>query len=275
MPPTFREQQSKFGPYYFGYEGGGDAPGPGSAPNAGTLGTLSNSTPTTMGGFAAQGMGKGPGSGIVGKGTTMAANMALNVALNALGIPTAAITAPITGLLSLSQLAHRAGLVGQDTSGLASPQGLASMNQGVDISNASFAALAQGLGLTNAQLDAISANAPFGQPAPAPDPSFADISNSPDAGIGGGGGGPAGSGAPGGSAGSPSGGGDSGNPGDFLKGGLVKDRSRLPGGKEPITAHEEEFVVNPKASKLHRVLLGAINGGASKLELVALMKAGR
>ena len=48
-------------------------------------------------------------------------------------------------------------------------------------------------------------------------------------------------------------------PGFFGRGGLVRDRSRRPGGEEPIMAHEGEMVMNPAASRAHRNELTRMN----------------
>jgi hypothetical protein len=48
----------------------------------------------------------------------------------------------------------------------------------------------------------------------------------------------------------------------YRRGGVVRDRSRRPGGAEPITAHQGEYVVRAPAETKHRRLLERINRGA-------------
>ena len=62
--------------------------------------------------------------------------------------------------------------------------------------------------------------------------------------------------------------------GDFAHGGTVKDRTRLPGGKEPIIAHQREEVIRPDMARRYRPLLKAINRGESPVGLVRLLMSG-
>ena len=65
-------------------------------------------------------------------------------------------------------------------------------------------------------------------------------------------------------------------PGFFGRGGLVRDRSRRPGGEEPIMAHEGEMVMNPAASRAHRNELTRMNeagrGGSPRNEMAKVKR---
>ena len=62
--------------------------------------------------------------------------------------------------------------------------------------------------------------------------------------------------------------------GDFAHGGTVKDRMRLPAGRERITAHEGEEVVRPVMARRYRPLLKAINRGESPIGLIRILASG-
>lgn len=273
----FAQGQKSYGPYFFGV-GGGDA-APSSTSGFASAPSITSSTPTTTGGFVSQGLGL---SGFGGKAGTVASNIGLNLGLNALGIPAMATTVPVSGLLALSQLAHRAGLQGQDTSGMMGlDQGTIDAALGIaEGSGPNTAANLQGTGLTPGQMATISLHAMGVDPGlisgqnANPDPT-----SNPDAGLVAAGAGPAGvgpgpAGAPGGSAGAPSGGGDSGNPGDFHKGGKVKPGAPK-GPERRATLLEGEYVIERKAYTLHKDLVEAINRGDSRSQLAAIAKAGR
>lgn len=273
MPTTFREQQARFGPYYFGPqdEGGGSGPGASSVTHSAATPSITNSSPTSFSGLVASavpGANNSLGKAAIGFGTKALGTL--------MGVPTAPVTMPITGLLALSQLAHRYGLVGQDTSGLASDSSLASMNQGGPINNATFAALAQGLGLSNAQLAAISAKAPFGrgdqEPAP-PAPSPIGLQGLTDEGA------TAAAAAAADAAGAVAAGADAAGVAAGIedKGGYIgrKPRPTVDGKHVMVKALKTEYVVNPKATKLHRGLLDAINSGATRTDLARMMKASK
>ena len=272
---TFKETQARFGPYFFGVgEAGGGAPAPSSPSGFANAPSITNSTPTTIGGFLSQGLGFGPNSGFAGKATTTGANLGLNIGLNALGIPGLAMTGPINAMLSLSQLAHRMGLQGQDTSGMMGlTQGNIDAALGVAQGSGPHVSqnITQGTGLTAGQLASL-ANAARGIDAGLitgqnanPDPNA-----NPDAGLVAAGAGPSGPTSDGGNTGI--GLGDAGigiGLGDaYHKGGPVNKSGSA-------RLLKKEYVVNPKAAQLHRTLLEAINKGASRAELAAMMKAGR
>lgn len=217
---------------------------------------ITNDSPMTLGGMLAQGLttqGQTPNP-YAGP----AINTGLGLAGILAGIPSFAISAPVAALGILSQLGHRFGLQGQDTSGVISePSGPVSFEAQGALDAGALGALAQGLGLNAAQLDAINQEAPFGrggdEPAP-PDPTFADIANSPDANIGGMG-----------QAGPADPGEDSGI-GVFRRGGTVKRTgpARVHQGEEVIRASEARRVrpalkqINrPGVSGLERLLMGA------------------
>ena len=283
---TIAQRQQTFGPYYFGNPAsmsfqereatkrqgpsrvgtGGGEPSPASLgnPNAPSLApgakvntsfanmaqnamfgnALSQPNPGLLSGnLSLQGLGNTALGGLLGAGVKMAGLGPASLISSALG--------------KLSQFAVNRGLMGQDTSGLAPEANLAAMNQGGPISNAAFATLTQGLGLTPAQLDALSQNAPFGR-APSPDPE----------GLG-----PVGLSDVGGLGGLT---GETGDPSGITqhKGG-VTPKGPPRGPETRSTLLQGEYVVNPKATRLRRGLLEAINRGASKSELAKILKAGK
>lgn len=277
---TLRQAQAKYGPYYFGANsaprtesGGGQASTP--APSAANALGITASSPTTMGGM----IGTAFSGSNVSPTATLGLNTGLNLAGMFAGVPAAAITTPAAVLGQLSQAARRANLPAIDTGNLglstSAINAALGLTGGPNVSNN----IAQGLGLTGAQLANITL-ALTGLDAASTTPSHTD-SVTADAvaegmsavGISGGGtGGDSGSASgPGGSAGAPSGGGDSGNAGDFHTGGLVGPGSPK-GPERKAMLLEKEFVVNRKAAVLHRDLLKAINSGASRADLAAMLK---
>lgn len=234
-------------------EGGSGAPGTPSPGAFGSAPSISNDSPISFAGMLNSAI-TGPNATPSPLGTT-AINLGLNAASFLTGIPTSVITLPTLALGLISQLAQRAGLVGQDTSGLVSEGQLSGMNQGGPISNDTFSTLTQGLGLTNAQLNAITENAPFDTAPPAPDPTFSEpngeVSSDPsDPGEGTGEGEGEGTGEGTGSDSSED------------QGGYIGRKPRKlidMKGHVKIKALKTEFITNPKATKMFRPMLEMMN----------------
>lgn len=270
-----------------GGEGGGGSPsGFGSAPS------ITAASPTSLAGMLTSAI---TGNTAPTTAQTVPAHLGL-LALSMLGVPMSPITAPVLALGHLSQLAHRFGLTGQDTSGM---MGLSqgAIDAALGIAQGSgpnvAAAIAQGLGLTAGQLASLTLNATFGRGIDANDPSGPTgptgptgpsggmggndptglgLGDAPGAGVGPASGDAGSGGAPGGSAGAPSGGGDSGNAGDFHTGGPVR-KGPPKGPNLRATLLEGEYVIRKASAKAYAPLLRAINAGEPPHVVSAVAKA--
>lgn len=287
---AFLQQQQRFGPYTFAPDGGagGSGPGLGQPTQGGPTPTgpvdigLANMAQNAIQGTSLSQPNPGLFSGnLTGKGAlSTAANVLGTLGATVMGIPAGPLGLLTSGLNAVTNAALKAGLVGQDTSGM--------VDQATAVANgftspSAMAAIAQGLGLNAAQLNAINQNATFGR-GKGDDPD--DPEGTPAGPVGPSATGPS---APGpaavgesggvgttGATDGPPGGDTSGTPED--KGGYIgrKPRPKVDAkGHVRITALPTEFVVNPKATKLRRTLLEAINKGASNTELAGILKRGR
>lgn len=299
--------------YTSGNNGGGTPAGtaqgpaaPGAAPDA-TPGQVPSSLPGMIS-AAFNGTGK---SSLSSMESTLA-NLGIKGLGMLTGLPTAPFTLTPMVLAQLTELALKHGLQGQDVNLGLSQEGI---NQALNIDQGSgpnvSAALSQGLPGTAAQQamqSLYSGLSPFsfgrnGEPdlgVRGPTPTLADVLNGlvsatqgaipdgnftantnmsmPDVDLSGDYSGP---GVPAGTPGTPAGvpSGDAppgvtgeGN-GDLHSGGTIPGKGNRDTFKARLTPGE--FVVNPKAAKLHRSLLEAINSGATKAELAGMMKAGK
>ena len=275
----FAQQQAQFGPPARFQDGGGSGPGMGQ-PTTGQQSNVTGPVDISFGNMisnAVQGQNlSNPNTGLFSgnlsaKGTL---NTGINLGTKALSAvlglgPLNMLSGPLN---AVTNFALKQGLTGQDTSGIVS-QAVAEAN-GFTSPDA-MSIIAQGLGLSAGQLASINAAAQHGLDITTnldgPTLSNIDAANAAAAAAA-----PSAADA----AGAVAAGADPAGVANGIedKGGYIGRKPRQSidkAGHVPIKALRTEFVVNPKATKLRRTLLEAINSGASKAKLAGILKAGR